>query len=295
MPREPMDPDDVQALIADARSRAESLRRMFPNDGETWDDARLVERLADVIEALVKERDEQGSCWDEGMTLPVRDGECAPMPPKCELPHGHGGAHREGRHEWMRRDSYNSVVAERDELRERLAAVEEGLFRVVAAIGEDTDGARTARDYFGPLTVLVRDQPPITDPVGITLHLVAEYRREMEREADLADARVAEAERERDELAAEVERLKLIHVGQARLAMLAVYLADVDGDEGTQAFYREWVRNHDAVLIESLADAWSEWETFTATDGHKSIRQHGLSPDDWLRSRAQQIREGKTT
>lgn len=62
-------------------------------------------------------RDEQGSCWDEGMTLPVREGECAPMPPKCELPHGHGGAHRAGRHEWMRCDSYNSVVAERDELK----------------------------------------------------------------------------------------------------------------------------------------------------------------------------------
>ena len=48
---------------------------------------------------------------------------------------------------------------------------------------------------------------------------------------------------------------------------------------------------HDAALIESLADAWSEWETFTASDGHRSIRQHGLSPNDWLRARAQQIRE----
>lgn len=100
---------------------------------------------------------------------------------------------------------------------------------------------------------------------------------------------------ERDALQAEVERLRLVHVGQARLAMSAVYLADVDGDEGTQAFYQEWVRSHDAALIESLANAWSEWETFTASDGHKSIRQHGLSPDDWLRSYAQQIREGKTT
>lgn len=47
---------DYTDLVADARSRAESLRRMFPNDGETWDDARLVERLAEAIEALVKER-----------------------------------------------------------------------------------------------------------------------------------------------------------------------------------------------------------------------------------------------
>ena len=49
---------DREALIADARSRAESLRRTFPNDGEIWDDARLIERLADAIDALVKERDE---------------------------------------------------------------------------------------------------------------------------------------------------------------------------------------------------------------------------------------------
>ena len=41
---------DREALIADARSRAESLRRMFPNDGEAWDDARLIEGLADALE-----------------------------------------------------------------------------------------------------------------------------------------------------------------------------------------------------------------------------------------------------
>ena len=76
----------------------------------------LARRAADVLEALVKERDAQGSCWDKGPTRPVRDGECAPEPPRCELPHGHGGAHREGRSEWMGRDSYNSVVAERDAL-----------------------------------------------------------------------------------------------------------------------------------------------------------------------------------
>lgn len=108
---------DYTDLIADARE--------WPRDGVN--EGPLINALADAIEALVKERDEQGSCWDEGMTLPVREGECAPMPPKCELPHGHGGAHRAGRHEWMRRDSYNSVVAERDELRECLAAAEEGL------------------------------------------------------------------------------------------------------------------------------------------------------------------------
>lgn len=69
------------------------------------------------------------------------------------------------------------------------------------------------------------------------------------------NSEVADLERERDALAAEVERLKLVHVGQARLAMLAVYLADVDGDEGTQAFYREWVRAHDRQVAER---AWDE-------------------------------------
>lgn len=83
-------------------------------------DPNRIREAADAIEALVKERGEQGSCWDEGMTLPVREGECAPIPPKCELPHGHGGAHWAGRQKWMRRDSYNSVVAERDELAEHL-------------------------------------------------------------------------------------------------------------------------------------------------------------------------------
>ncbi len=52
---------------------------------------------------------ENGSCWDEGPTLPVRVGECAPMPPLCELRAGHLGAHRGPRSqhglatEWMTR------------------------------------------------------------------------------------------------------------------------------------------------------------------------------------------------
>ena len=105
---------DYADLVADAR--------VWPRDGVSK--GPLINALADAIEALVKERDEQGSCWDEGMTLPVREGGCAPMPPKCELPHGHGGAHRAGRVEWMRRDSYNSVVAERDELKREMHARE---------------------------------------------------------------------------------------------------------------------------------------------------------------------------
>ena len=51
--RTPTPAPDAQALIADARSRAESLRKMFPNDGEAWDDARLIEGLADALEAAL--------------------------------------------------------------------------------------------------------------------------------------------------------------------------------------------------------------------------------------------------
>lgn len=120
-----------------------------------------------AIEALVKERDEQGPCWDEGMTLPVREGECAPMPPKCELPHGHGGAHRAGRREWMRRDSYNSVVAERDELKREMHARElhhfeeeqksAGLAAVVEKVREACDTWWPVGGEYGDVFVVDRD------------------------------------------------------------------------------------------------------------------------------------------
>ena len=115
----------------------------------------------------------------------------------------------------------------------------------------------------------------------------------------------ADLERERDELTAEVERLKLVHVGQARLAMLAVYLADVDGDEGTQAFYQEWVRAHDAALIESLADhldrhfqdipSWTDaYRKGVRTDEWMSAAiRMTMSVVGWLRERARQVREGE--
>ncbi|EIC09131.1 hypothetical protein OR221_0839 [Microbacterium laevaniformans OR221] len=110
----------------------------------------------------------------------------------------------------------------------------------------------------------------------------------------------ADLERERDELAAEVERLKLVHVGQARLAMLAVYLADVDGDEGTQAFYQELVRAHDAALIESLFDevifSWHSSYGLTVWENESHYDEGTPRPKpikDWLRERARQVREGE--
>lgn len=214
--RTPAPASDVQALIADARSRAESLRRMFPNDGETWDDARLVERLADAIEALVK-----GS---------------AKLPENSVL---------------------EALVKERDQ-----------------AI-RDLDAGFAESD-----------------------HLSAKYYqrwRDAEKHARMRASESADLERERDELAAEVERLKLVHVGQARLAISAVYLADVDDDEGVQAFYREWVRNHDAALIESLADELFviATEEGLPEDFYRGMDYGADEAMGWLRERARQVREGE--
>lgn len=203
--RTPAPASDVQTLIADARSRAESLRRMFPNDGEIWDDARLVERLTDAIEALVKERDQA-----------IRD--------------------------------LDAGFAESD-------------------------------------------------------HLSAKYYQRMraaEREMHARELHHFEEEQKSAGLAAEVERLRLVHAGQPRLALSAVFMADVDDDEGVQAFYREWVRNHDAALIESLAEAripFSQAVSGSTDPKHVPTMHTRFAIDhvgrSWLRERARQVREGE--
>jgi hypothetical protein len=40
------------------------------------------------------------------------------------------------------------------------------------------------------------------------------------------------------------------------------------------------------AALRLAADEWTEWETFIASDGIRSIRMHGLSPAEWLRKRA---------
>ncbi len=139
-------------------------------------------------------------------------------------------------------------------------------------------------------------------------HQAAKYYqrwRDAEKHARMRASELADLARERDALAAEVERLKLVHVGQARLAMLAVYLADVDGDDGTQAFYREWVRAHDAALIESLADyldrnfqdipAWTEAyrEGVITNEWMVAATRMTMSAIGVIRERARQVREGE--
>lgn len=131
----------------------------------------------------------------------------------------------------------------------------------------------------------------------------ADFERERDDlQADL-DAEVDKNARYRtrnDELAAEVERLRLVHAGQSRLALSAVFMADVDDDEGVQAFYREWVRAHDAALIESLFDevifAWHSHDGLTVWENESHYDEGTPRPKpikDWLRERARQVREGE--
>lgn len=119
------------------------------------------------------------------------------------------------------------------------------------------------------------------------------------KERDMRASESEDLERERNELTAVVEKVRELHVKRDRPALpdctCGPGLTVCATREALSTASADALAEHDAALIKSLADAWSEWETFTASDGHKSIRQHGLSPDDWLRSRAQQIREGKTT
>lgn len=77
------------------------------------------------------------------------------------------------------------------ELIDRLTAAEEGLFKVVQALGFDTDGAKTAPEFFGPHTYYV-DGKPLTTPADITLAYAIEHRRDAEKEAEEADKTISE-------------------------------------------------------------------------------------------------------
>ena len=125
---------------------------------------------------------------------------------------------------------------------------------------------------------------------GDTMRRAADTIDALVKERDMRASESEDLERERDELATVVEKVRGVigaEIGWESPAILIDRIQWALSTAPTDALVE-----HDAALIESLADAWSEWETFTASDGHNSIRQHGLSPDDWLRARAQQIREG---
>ncbi len=141
--RTPAPAPDVQALIDEAR-RAQFVVYLATDAAVADDISRIIRNLADALEAAEKElgmrrsesadfereRDEavaaleasqNGSCWDQGPTLPVREGECGPMPPLCELRAGHLGAHKGGAAEWMTRQPAPAPREVTDEMVERAA------------------------------------------------------------------------------------------------------------------------------------------------------------------------------
>lgn len=125
----------------------------------------------------------------------------------------------------------------------------------------------------------------VTARAADVIEALVKERDELKREMHARELHHFEEEQRSAGLAAEVERLRLVHAGQSRLALSAVFMADVDDDEGVQAFYREWVRNHDAALIESLIahiDA-TPAVTWSGNAGAKAR----------LTDRARQVREGE--
>lgn len=99
-----------------------------PNVGEgdaehiaTFDPPTVLALIARLREA--EARAENGPCWDEGFTVTVPRGECAPLPPLCTLKAGHLGAHQAGGATWTRR----SAGGIERKLREAEAVIAEAL------------------------------------------------------------------------------------------------------------------------------------------------------------------------
>lgn len=78
----------------------------------------------------------------------------------------------------------------------RADAAEDGLFRVVQALGFDMDGAKNAREFFGPMTYCTEDAR-FTEPADIAVAYAVDHRKEMEAEADNYET---EIDRLKDEL-----------------------------------------------------------------------------------------------
>jgi hypothetical protein len=73
--------------------------------------------------------------------------------------------------------------------KERADAAEDGLFRVVQALGFDMDGAKTASEFFGPMTYCTEDAR-YTEPADIAVAYAIDHRKEMEEEADQYEAKI---------------------------------------------------------------------------------------------------------
>ena len=117
-------------------------------------------------------------------------------------------------------------------------------------------------------------------------HLSAKYyqrMRDAEKHARMRASESADLERERDELAAVIEKAKLAPVQRVPDAVgLSGTVSDVLREAPADV-----LREHDAALIESLADRYRSGQLtgmFTGRDGYTQA---------WLRERARQVREGE--
>lgn len=96
--------------VDNARAAQQRLKVMidrYPRDASPREVA-AEEALRDLI-AEHERLTAEGSCWDEAPSIVVPKGECTPMPARCELRSGHGGAHKSGRTEWMRRGPMSAL------------------------------------------------------------------------------------------------------------------------------------------------------------------------------------------
>lgn len=78
-----------------------------------------------------------------------------------------------------------------EDYKARAKAAEEGLFRVVQALGFDMDGAENAAEFFGPLTYYTRDGKALTQPADIAVAYVHSHLRDVEEEAQEQEALAA--------------------------------------------------------------------------------------------------------
>lgn len=98
---------------------------------------------------------------------------------------------------------------------------------------------------------------------------------------------------ERDEYTPSVDRAADLYVrAREQPAHDAGHLPAKYPDEYRAEFDRmiEAVRAEEREKAAQIAETASGWETFTASDGHKSIAQHGVPMPQYIAAR---IREGK--
>lgn len=155
--------------------------------------------------------------YPESITQLCGVGKAGAVRIRCARPLGHEGKHLGKRFNHIFRWG-ESAPSLSDELTARAEAAEDGLFRVVQALGFDMDGAKNAREFFGPMTYCT-EEGRFTEPADIAVAFAKDHRTEMEEEADKYEAEIArlhavmsrgfvETLKDRDEAYLEIIRLK---------------------------------------------------------------------------------------